>query len=56
MKRLVMAALLLVFVQPLHAQQPKGISEYVRANYHHAGTFDTTEVYARDPLPEPKSP
>ena len=32
------------------------VYEYVRANYHHAGTFDTTEVYASDPLPEPKSP
>ena len=34
----------------------KPVYEYVRANYHHAGTFDTTEVYARDPLPEPKAP
>ena len=28
------------------------VYEWVRANYHHSGTFGEVEVYARDPLPE----
>ena len=27
------------------------VYDYVRTNYHRAGTFDSVEVYARDPLP-----
>ncbi len=44
MKRLVMAALLLVLVGPVSAQPAKGISEYVRANY----TRATHRVKVRD--------
>jgi putative CocE/NonD family hydrolase len=44
MKRLALAALLLVFVQPMYAQQPKGISEYVRENY----TRTTNRIKVRD--------
>ena len=32
------------------------VYEYIQANYHPAGAFDTIEVYARDPKPAPAAP
>ncbi len=32
------------------------VYDFVRTHYHHAGTFDTVEVYARDPVAEGETP